>query len=112
MNQRTKYKMEYVSLLIGMCEPSLPAACKLNVNVHFLLVSRAPTDCLQYFTGSTGTFQSYNYQSGSASNAMLQSQTYTICIRKELGKHVFSIIVTEEENVMKILRYCIIMYES
>lgn len=43
---------------------------------------RAPTDCLQYFTGSTGTIQSYNYPTN---YDMLQSQTYTICIRKELG---------------------------
>jgi len=42
---------------------------------------RAPTDCLQWFTGSTGTVYSYNHQGGQLANGM----DYTNCIRTEDG---------------------------
>jgi len=42
---------------------------------------KAPTDCVQYFTGTAGNVQSYNFQGAQ----MLQSQTYTNCIRTEKG---------------------------
>merc|ERR1711990_356464 len=42
---------------------------------------RAPTDCLQWFTGSTGTVYSYNHQGGQFLNGM----DYTNCIRTEDG---------------------------
>lgn len=34
---------------------------------------------MQYFTGASGSFQSYNYQGGT----LLQSQNYAVCIRQE-----------------------------
>ena len=42
---------------------------------------RAPADCTQYFTGTSGTVQSYNFQGGQ----LLVSQYYTNCIRTERG---------------------------
>ena len=42
---------------------------------------KAPTDCVQYFTGSTGTIQSYNFAGGQ----LLQGMYYTNCIRTESG---------------------------
>jgi len=42
---------------------------------------RAPDDCLQYHTGPTGDFSSFNFPNGQ----LLSSQNYRICIRQELG---------------------------
>ena len=42
---------------------------------------RPPEGCLQYFTGTTGTIQSYNYAGG----FHLASQRYSNCIRTEKG---------------------------
>merc|ERR1711970_285540 len=42
---------------------------------------KAPTDCVQYFTGSTGTIQSYNFAGGQ----LLQGMYYTNCVRTEAG---------------------------
>jgi len=42
---------------------------------------KAPTDCVQYFTGSTGTIQSYNFAGGQ----LLNSMYYNNCIRTEEG---------------------------
>ena len=42
---------------------------------------RPPTDCLQWFTGTTGFIPSYNYPSGTH----LANQDYSICIRAEQG---------------------------
>ncbi len=50
--------------------------------VRHMFHLRAPTDCLQYFTGATGTIQSFNF----AKKLMLQSLSYTVCIRQERGE--------------------------
>ena len=42
---------------------------------------RAPTDCVQWFTGTTGAVKSYNF----AGSQLLQSQYYNNCIRTEQG---------------------------
>merc|ERR1719350_1677813 len=42
---------------------------------------KAPTDCVQYFTGKSGTVKSYNFGGGQ----LLQSQIYANCIRTEAG---------------------------
>lgn len=42
---------------------------------------KAPTDCVQYFTGKTGTITSYNF----AGAQFLQAQYYSNCIRTEQG---------------------------
>jgi hypothetical protein len=41
---------------------------------------RAPTDCVQYHTGLSGTFMSFNHP-----NYIPQGQHYAICIRQEEG---------------------------
>merc|ERR1712029_144217 len=49
-----------------------------------------PPGCLQYYTGNTGTVQSFNYPIGSTSLGStvthLANQRYTICMRRESGK--------------------------
>merc|ERR1719228_1795699 len=40
---------------------------------------KAPTDCVQYFTGTSGTIQSYNFAGGQ----LLNSMYYNNCIRTE-----------------------------
>ncbi|XP_023333450.1 uncharacterized protein LOC111705205 [Eurytemora carolleeae] len=42
---------------------------------------RAPTNCVKYFTGSSGTVTSYGF----TGNTLLQSQNYDSCIRQEAG---------------------------
>merc|ERR1712113_1286908 len=42
---------------------------------------KAPTDCVQYFTGKSGSVKSYNHAGGQ----LLQSQVYNNCIRTEKG---------------------------
>jgi hypothetical protein len=41
----------------------------------------APNGCTQYLTGTTGTLETYNYNS--ASGQLLQNQDYAICVRAE-----------------------------
>ena len=51
-------------------------------NIVFLLnIFRAPTDCVQYFTGTAGSVKSYNYAGGQ----ILAGQRYNNCIRTEKG---------------------------
>ena len=45
------------------------------------LTPRAPADCLQYHTGTSGYFQSFNFPNGQ----LLSSQAYRVCFRQELG---------------------------
>jgi len=42
---------------------------------------KAPTDCVQYFTGTTGIVKSYNF----AGAQLLNAQSYSNCIRTETG---------------------------
>merc|ERR1712241_1532849 len=42
---------------------------------------KAPTDCVQYFTGVSGSVKSYNY----AGSQILAGQRYNNCIRTEKG---------------------------
>ena len=42
---------------------------------------KAPEDCVQYFTGASGSVQSYNFQGGQ----LLTQQQYTNCVRTERG---------------------------
>jgi len=42
---------------------------------------KAPTDCVQYFTGTSGTIQSYNFLGAQ----LLNSMYYTNCVRTEQG---------------------------
>eukprot|EP00094_Tigriopus_californicus_P013726 TCALIF_13282-PA protein Name:"Protein of unknown function" AED:0.22 eAED:0.30 QI:0/0.88/0.7/1/0.77/0.9/10/0/349 len=44
-------------------------------------LNKAPADCVQYFTGVSGTFQSYNYQGGQ----LIDNQRYATCFRQEEG---------------------------
>jgi len=56
---------------------------------------RPPEGCLQYFTGATGTIQSYNY----AGKYHLASQKYSNCIRTEQGycSIAYSAVITASD---------------
>ena len=43
---------------------------------------RAPTDCVQWFTGISGNVYSYNF----AGSQLLNAQSYNNCIRTEEGE--------------------------
>ena len=45
-------------------------------------IFRAPTDCVQYFTGTAGSVKSYNYAGGQ----ILAGQRYNNCIRTSAVK--------------------------
>lgn len=47
--------------------------------------NKAGDSCTQYHTASTGTINSYNYQSGAGTGQHLGNQDYAICIRAERG---------------------------
>ena len=50
---------------------------------------RAPEHCVQYFTGLTGTINSYGLNlNNPAMSTLLQAQNYKNCIRKEKGEGV------------------------
>ena len=55
----------------------------LSFSIQVLCSSKlkAPQGCLQYFTGTTGTITTYNYQSGAG--VLLVNQDYSICVRSE-----------------------------
>ncbi|XP_064488483.1 uncharacterized protein LOC135400577 [Ornithodoros turicata] len=50
-------------------------------------VNKAPSGCLQYFTGSEGIFSSFNYalSSPTSRGGYLNNLDYAICFRKEMG---------------------------
>ena len=47
---------------------------------------RAPTDCLQYLTGPSNSFRSYNF-----GNTMIRNLQYDVCIRPEEGMCQFQV---------------------
>ena len=51
---------------------------------HFFLTRSAPSDCLQYFTGSTGTVSAFNWKdvAGTATR-QLANMNYKSCFRTE-----------------------------
>ena len=56
-------------------------ASKLREDCITFSFSRAPTDCVQYFTGISGEVKSFNFDGG----IQLRDIQYTICIRRETG---------------------------
>ena len=44
-------------------------------------MNRAPTDCAQYITGTSGKVLSYNWKGGD----QITNTIYTFCIRREAG---------------------------
>ena len=53
----------------------------MYIEKNIFFHSRAPTDCVQYFTGTAGTVKSYNFAGGQ----ILAGQRYNNCIRTEKG---------------------------
>ena len=63
---------------------STTSAKKFNVltrQISCTATWKAPGDCVQYFTGASGSVQSYNFQGGQ----LLTQQQYTNCVRTERG---------------------------
>lgn len=48
-----------------------------------MFVGSPPEGCLQYHTGLSGTFQTFNFPDATTSH--LANQQYSVCIRQELG---------------------------
>ena len=48
-------------------------------------ITRAPSDCVQYFTGTTGSVANYGFGSGD----LLLNQQYSNCIRTEVYHHPY-----------------------
>ena len=63
--------------------PLLPMNSIEIIAVCFIF--RAPTDCLQYYTGQGGNFNSFNYNGGTGQ--YLINQNFNICIRQEAGNY-------------------------
>jgi len=64
------------------------SAAKWNVLVRHIPCDptfMAPTDCTQYFTGVSGSYSMYGYNSGVTTIQHLQSLDYKVCIRREAG---------------------------
>ena len=62
------------------------AVSSISWTIHTMQIScsaswRPPAGCLQYFTGTSGTISSYNYEGG----LHLANQLYSICVRSERG---------------------------
>lgn len=49
------------------------------------LFSSAPTDCLQYFTETSGTVRSFNWKDISGVVRQLANQDYNVCFRTEMA---------------------------
>jgi hypothetical protein len=54
---------------------------------------RAPTDCVQYMTGTGGRFKSFNNPEG-----IIQNQEYEICLRQEIGMCSFELSEAASAN--------------
>ena len=50
--------------------------------IGVLLLFRAPTDCLQYYTTTSGEIKSFNFGSG-----LMTNLRYDVCIRESVGKN-------------------------
>ncbi|KAK8764706.1 hypothetical protein V5799_032687 [Amblyomma americanum] len=60
----------------------VPPLCGLNTGQH------SPSNCLQYYTGTSGSFSSFDYaesQETPPRRGYLNNLDYTVCFRKEAG---------------------------
>ena len=58
-----------------------------SLNKYALVIFRAPSDCLQYYTGAAGRFKSFNF---GGTQVLLWSLQYRVCVRKEAGNQLMS----------------------
>lgn len=84
---RTTPSSARIDLVLG---PSTATSTLTNrtwkIRVQFIecsSLSRPPTDCVQYFTGVSGTFQSYNF--AATTPQAIANQNYLYCFRQEEG---------------------------
>ena len=72
-----------VKLVMFLDVPGFNSAYFFQIKVDQIACEatyRAPTDCVQYHTGLSGTFMSFNHP-----DYIPQGQHYAICIRQEEG---------------------------
>ena len=68
---------------------------------------RAPEHCVQYFTGLTGTINSYGFNlNNPAMSTLLQAQNYKNCIRKEKGEGVTPPAVWDGKSAKCFVQKC------
>lgn len=71
-----------LSANIGSASTATTSAFAIKVTqVECGSKTKAPDGCLQYFTGTTGTIDTFNYNAGSG--VLLTNQDYAACIRSE-----------------------------
>ena len=78
---KSKYHKWNVPVILGKYPISIFIKKKRKYFQEFYIYCRAPNDCVQYFTGSSGEVKSFNFDGG----IQLRDIQYTICIRRELG---------------------------
>ena len=69
---------------------------------------KAPQGCLQYFTGTTGTITTYNYNSGGG--VLLTNQDYSICLRSI--SQILTAILTLIRQVWADILRCLLLEHS
>jgi len=71
-----------LSANIGSASTATTSAFTIKVTqIECSSKTKAPGGCLQYFTGSTGTINTFNFQSNAGQ--LLNDQDYSACIRSE-----------------------------
>ena len=65
-----------------VCQSSLTCESPWSLWSDIFVSPTAPSACLQYYTGVSGTIKSFNFD-GSEIGPHLASQSYSICIRDE-----------------------------
>ena len=77
----TERKTTAQTLTFKMGAASTVATWRIKVNqIECFSNTKAPSDCLQYYTGPAGTVASLNWPTHALAATM-----YTICIRRENG---------------------------
>ena len=65
------------------------------MNLIFNVPFRAPVDCVQYFTGTSNTVNSYGWAGGQ----LLEKMDYRTCVRYQLGHLSPSLEITDTDII-------------
>ena len=77
--------------------PAIATCVVVNYVILFLQITQiscfdnnnlAPSGCTQYYTGMSGTIQSFNWITNNANNVQLANQHQKICFRSVLSMHL------------------------
>ncbi|XP_023329555.1 uncharacterized protein LOC111702179 isoform X2 [Eurytemora carolleeae] len=79
-----------VTMTFNMASPIAQQWSVKVAQIEEGMIWEAPKGCLQYFTGTSGSFSSFNL----ANNVHLANQDYNICMRREAGYCSISYLAT------------------